>query len=386
VHSPLIAATLTSALLITLAAAGRTRPAPASSTATPAAEPQPTAPAAPAVAPAPAATWFPVDPPSAPPPSTSPTRVAILNFGPPSSWGGQIDDTVGIEVTAEAWRQAADLLQRDGVQVVVVRVNAGGGFYPEISRFHKVFREQYVPRFRTIAWIESAYATGAMSVYAIPEFYFLPGGVYGNCTLANPCLGDAPATSLEEALALMEDASRRALRPTCIMRSMQIQAPLSASIDPATGEIAWFDNTAGDHILNPPGRILLLDSQEAVRFKFASGIAATKEELTAAMGITEVVWAGDDAARFIDQNIRDAHETEKRWQIKYREFLIYYAYAEQAQNRADLGKFASRALLALRELEALQTANPGLAWNADAGPEWRAEKQEAIRKLLRKNP
>ena len=71
-----------------------------------------------------------------------PTRVAILNFGAPGSWNGEIGDTVGIQVSARAWADAVPMLERDGVDVVVVRINSGGGVLAEVLDFFEVFQQQ----------------------------------------------------------------------------------------------------------------------------------------------------------------------------------------------------------------------------------------------------
>jgi len=74
------------------------------------------------------------------------TRVAIMNFGPPSSWQGKTENTVGIEISAQAWKDAVPLLEKDGVQVVVVRINSGGGLANEVPKFHDVYEKEYKPR------------------------------------------------------------------------------------------------------------------------------------------------------------------------------------------------------------------------------------------------
>jgi hypothetical protein len=180
----------------------------------------------------------------------------------------------------------------------------------------------------------------------------------------------------------MEDASRRGKRAPVIMRAMQLQVPLTATIDEKTGEVTWFGDTSGQHMINRPGQILTFTANDAVKFKFARAIAATKEQLAAAMGIKEVVWAGEEASRKIDSDMRAADNTEKRWQLKYREYQVNAGYAEQAQDRTDRGKFAGRALSALRELRGLFKANPGVARQYGIDNDWFEVREQAMKKLL----
>jgi hypothetical protein len=167
------------------------------------------------------------------------------------------------------------------------------------------------------------------------------------------------------------------------MRAMQVQEPLSATIDEKTGEVTWFADTSGQYMLNRPGQILTFTANDAVKFKFARGIAATREELARVMGINEPIWAGEEAAAFIDKNMRDNDRTEKRWQVVAREFDLYYGYAQQAQDKTDRGKFAGHALRALRELRQMVSSNPNFALMYGTNDEWFRVREDALKALLR---
>src|SRR5688572_29574585 len=62
-------------------------------------------------------------------------RVAMINFGPPSTWGDSVGSTVGAEISAAAFDKAIDLLKKDHVTDVIVRVNSGGGLLAELAPF-----------------------------------------------------------------------------------------------------------------------------------------------------------------------------------------------------------------------------------------------------------
>jgi hypothetical protein len=364
---------------------------------TPAAAPAATAPSTSTAAPGnpPASNSATAKPPTAAPPSAdkalataarldgSGTRIAILNFGPPSSWHDEVDSTVGIQINAHAWAEAVKLLEKDKVNIVVVRINSGGGLLAEMEPFQNLFEKVYKKKFRTVGWVESAISCAAMSPYALEEFYFMPNGSLGACTAWGGALQNVEGPELEMIIAQMERVSGWANRSPAIMRSMQVQVPLSATIDEKTGEVTWFQDTSGQYLLNRPGQIFTFTANDAVKFKFARGIAATRDELARVMGINEPVWAGDEAIRFLDQNMRETDKTEKRWQVKYREFELHYAYAEQAQDRTDRGKFAGRALQAIKELRQMFATNPNFGRMNNINEEWFRVREDAIKKLLR---
>ena len=313
------------------------------------------------------------------------TRVAILNFGAPSSWQGEIGDMVGMQCNVDSWKRAIPLLEKDKVDVVVVRINSGGGYGFEVPKFNALYENVYKRKFRLVAWVESAISAAAMSPYVIEEIYFMPNGSLGACTGWSGALQNVEGMQLEQMLAEMEVASELGKRSPAIMRAMQIQVPLSASIDPTTGEVTWFQDTSGQHLLNPANQILTLTANDAVKFKFARGIAATKEELAKAMGLNEVVWAGEEATRFIDENMRATDRTDKRWQLKYQEYELNAGFAEGSQERSDRGKFVGKAIAALRELRSMFATNPNFGMLYDINDEWFRVREEELRKLLRED-
>jgi hypothetical protein len=286
-------------------------------------------------------------------------RVAILNFGPPSTWGGVCGDTVGAEVSASAFEKAIDFLKKDHVTDVVVRVNSGGGLLAELAPFHKVF-DKYKSEFRTVVWVESAISCAAMSPWGLEEFYMMPNGNIGACTAWSGQLKAMQGWPLDQLLIDMEEISKKANRSPYIMKAMQIQSPLSATIDPVTGNVKWFNDTSGEKILNPPDQILTFNAADAVKYKFAKAICASKEELVEAMLGTgvEYEWAGRSASEFIDNSMR----TNDKAQKEAIEVVVKYARAiEEAQaiqEREDRGAAVGRARRFLNQLESWVKQNP----------------------------
>jgi len=311
-------------------------------------------------------------------------RIAILNFGPPSSWQGEIDTTVGIQISADAWKRVIPILEKDGVTDVIVRVNSGGGLLLELERFIEVYEKEYKPRFRTVGWIESAISAAAMSPWVLEEFYFLPEGNIGACTGFSGRLNAIKGVQLEMVLLQMEDASRKGKKDPKIMRSMQIQEPLSASIDERTGQVTWFqDVTSGEHIINPVGEVLTMTANVAVKFGLGKAVAATPDEVARAMGYEEYVWAGKQATDFIDKNMRDNDKADKQWQVAYEKFTRTVQVAAGIQDRQRRGAEVGIARRHLAELKRLFSGNPNFALMYGTDDEWFREQDEMLKRLMR---
>jgi len=312
------------------------------------------------------------------------TRVAILNFGAPSSWMGKVGDMVGVQVAAKAWDEAIPLLEKDGVNVVVVRINSGGGLGMELDRFHKTF-ENYKKKFRTVAWVESAISAAAMAPYVLEEFYFMPEGNLGGCTGWSGSYVSVKGVGLEAMLSTMEDASRSGGHDPKIMRAMQIMEPLSATIG-EDGEVLWFQDLSGKFVVNPKEQVLTFNAEKAMKFKFAKGIAATPDELVKKMGIQEYEMAGEQATRHIDDFMRRTDTTEK----KFTERVVMYSMALETasgiQDRTQRGAEVGRARRLLDEIENDVHRNPNFEFMNPIGElnrEWFMIQREQLKEMMR---
>lgn len=317
-------------------------------------------------------------------------RLCILDFGPPSYWSAEAGNEVGVQISAAAFERAIPILERDGVDVVIIRINSGGGYSLEMRNFHKVFAK-YKEKFRTVAWIESAISAACMSPWILEEFYFMPKGNMGACTEWSGPLIATKGAALEIVLKYMEDISKKANRDPKIMRAMEIMEPLSATIDPVTGQVKWFQDTSGDKVLNPPGQILTMNAEDAVKYKLARAICATKEELAEAIlgkGV-EYEWASKEASDMIDQSIRTNDKAEKdaiEIAVKY---SLALQLAESAQTPEERAAQVGRAKRFLLQLESWVKQNPNLEFHlanqvgALLDREWFEVQKEHLKDLLR---
>ena len=311
-------------------------------------------------------------------------RIALMNFGPPSSWQNEIDTTVGIQISADAWKKAIPMLEKDGVTDVVVRINSGGGLLLELQRFMDLYEKEYKPKFRTVAWIESAISAAAMSPWVLEEFYFMPEGNIGACTGFSGALNAIKGVQLEMILLQMEDASRNGKKDPKIMRAMQIQEPLSATVDERTGQVTWFqDATSGQYVVNPVGQVLTITANEAMKLKLGKAIAATPDELAKAMGYQEYEWAGKQAVDFIDKNMRDNDKADKQWQVVAEKYERTVAVAGGIQDRQQRGAEVGIARRHLAELKRLFSGNPNFALMYETDDAWFREQEEILKRLMR---
>lgn len=320
-------------------------------------------------------------------------RVAIITLG--DRKGGK--DMVGLYMVSDVLRDGIPLLEQEGVTDVVMLFNSGGGSM-ELLKISDVIQNEYKPRFRVVAWIEEAISAAAMSAHCIEEIYFQPIGRYGACTgfygASLVAIKDRP---LEEMLYEMEQISARGGYDPKIMRSMQIMDPLSYTRD-ANGEVKWFQDLSGTSVVNPDGRILTFNSQNALECGFSRGTAASYEELARLMGYQEVEWVGEKVAgvpypvckaeklqrEFRDRTQVDAENTN----TYFRSYQSAVGYAQGAADRKQREKMVGIARRELDRIEAMVRKNKHIATmvigaDLDRFKDWIEEQREFLKDLLR---
>lgn len=240
--------------------------------------------------------------------------VAVLNFGPAEDEIRTVEpDFVGVRVCAQDFRDVVPVLQREGVTVVVVRIRSNGGYNEEADLFAEVLAEEFLPKFRTVAWVENAVGAAARAAWVFPEIYVTPEARLGPCQITSRHPEEIfEWTVVEEDLRRGERLSALGKRDPRIMRSMQITEPLSARID-ESGAVTWTQSAAGPFVVNPRGKRLSFDAESATKFGIARAVASTRDELAAAMGYAgEVVWGGQESAAFIEDRRHERIAAERR--------------------------------------------------------------------------
>ena len=304
-----------------------------------------------------------------------------------------LEGMVGTQFSHKPLKEAIPMLEEEGVDVVVFKINSGGGLLYELSFLQDVIHNEYKPKFHVVAWIESAISAAAMTAHVIEEIYFMPQGNYGACTGYSGELVAMKDRGLEEVLYMMERASAKGQHHPAIMRSMQIDEPLSCTIKP-NGDVEWYNSEEGEFLVNPRGRILTFDADQAVRFKFAKGQAATIEELEKQMGYAELEWVGETvpgvpfpvskAEKHQREWRKSMSEAETNLQSNFAKYEISIANARAAQDDRERGAFVGKASHQLAIMEAAFKKHPILGLLSGIDEQWFEDQKELLRRLRRR--
>jgi len=174
-------------------------------------------------------------------------------------------------------------------------------------------------------------------MHPIEEIYFMPEASYGGSVAFSSQGGTAKAmegAGLEQMLQYGELASSYGKHNPLIMRAMQIQIPLSVDID-EDGVAHWREDLEGRYIVNTPDRILTFNSQQAMKYGFAKGIASTKDELVEKMGYKEWVEVGQD----VDEEQQRFRENMKQAELELAKAYRNFDFAIQSGNISRARKF-----------------------------------------------
>lgn len=286
----------------------------------------------------------------------------------------QNGDMVGVYMVAHILERAIPTLEKelgtDKTGVLVLRVHSGGGFGLEVQKIVDVIQNEYKSRWRTVGWIDTAISAAAMSSHILEEIYFTSRGNYGACTGFYGSL-DRPVEGreLQESLVQMERISAKAGWDPLIMRAMQIQQPVSATID-EVGNVKFHDDLSGDFIVNRPREILTFNCRSAEKIKFSRGTADTLDELTKLMGYKELNWVGKKVAgspwpisksEKIQMDFRRQAAEDERLTNHYFQSLQMQMEAAQAAPRDQRAAFVGRAKQTLGKLKNMLRNNPNFA-------------------------
>jgi hypothetical protein len=311
-------------------------------------------------------------------------------------------DMVGVYMVAEVLQRAVPVIEeelgKEGDRIVALRIMSGGGYGMEVQLICDVLDYEYKSRWRTVGWIDSAISAAAMSAHILDEIYFTTQANYGACTGFYGSL-DRPVEGfeLEQALYQMEKISARAGYNPLIMRAMQIQQGLSASID-ENGNVQYYnDASSGDIVVNRPMEILTFNAQSAARVKFSKGTADTLDELNKAMGYNEVEWVGK-AVKNVPWPVSKAEKMQMDFRRKVKidedntnryfgNYQTVAGLAAQSQDRAQRAMLVGKARQALGQIDAMIRNNPTFARNLWGGrqeyKDWYSEQDRMLRELLR---
>jgi len=258
--------------------------------------------------------------PATPAPETSPNRTASPRPAPADPNARRIafitlEEMVGPFMNARALAHSIDLLEDDKPEIVVLQINSGGGIGLEVQKLSDVIEHKIKPKYRVVAWVESAISAAAMTAWTCEEIYMMKEGNIGAATGYRMLNGRAEAVEgeeLEMVLRQMEQISERGNHNPLVMRAMQVPTNLSADIDPSTGAVTWRNDLSGQYIVSTEKQILTFNSIDAVRFGVARAIADNKDELARALGCSSWVEVGADADEYQVRFREDVQQAQVR--------------------------------------------------------------------------
>lgn len=315
-------------------------------------------------------------------------KVAFISLGDPPD-----KDMVGPFMNADALEHSIELLNEmpdeTRPDIVVLKINSGGGALFEIQQLSDVIEEEIKPKYQVVAWIESAISAAAMTAYTVEDIYFMSKGNFGAATGFRMVGGRAEAVEgeqLEQVLYMMELIAERGGHNPLVMRAMQVEQELSADID-ENGVVTWRPDLEGEYVVNPKDRILTFNSQDATRFKFAKGVADSKSELMQLIvGDREWVEVGQQA----DEYQHEFRDNVFLAQTEINELATKLNLEMQAAQRSRgdenaLGRHAGAARRYLAQIRSWVRKAPSLEVYAGWTPERFREVEEQIRDFTRQN-
>lgn len=295
-------------------------------------------------------------------------------------------DMVGTHMNASALRRSIDSLEGEDIDVVVLVITSGGGFVSEITLLSDVIHKEIKPKYRVVAWIETAISAACMTAWNCEEIYMTKQGNIGGAVAftTNPETGKSVALEgddLEMMLRMGEKISKRGKRDPLILRSMQMFTPLSCDID-QYGNVKWFSNAQGEFLINPANRILTFNSLVAEKFGISKATADTKEELMLRMGINEWVESGLEAHEGMLKFLKNVDIFEKRINALWAEYQMALQLAgggDEELRKRGIG----RARKALSKMRGLVRRAPSFEEYTIFTPEWFAQRDQELRDLGR---
>lgn len=195
-------------------------------------------------------------------------------------------------------------------QIVIMRINSGGGLVTEGDEIHVVLN-RLKKKHRLVAWIEEAISGAAFTGLHADEIYFMDVGSLGAITMfagATSITGRQLEAWLEKVFEVGESGGRDGHVIRCMVYS-----PLECSydVDEETGKVTWYQDTSGKYVLSNKEDNLTFTATDAVRSKFAQGRANSEYELFKAMQLVDGTYVVSNAGKRFAEDWQKAQDGAK---------------------------------------------------------------------------
>ena len=190
-------------------------------------------------------------------------------------------------------------------QIIILRINSGGGSVTEGDRISKSLtriREKH----RLVAWLEEAISGAAFTAMHCPEIYFMKVGTMGSITKFS---GDgsggqksAEGADLQAWIERVAEVAEGGGRNGQVGRAM-VYSPIIVSYtkDPKTGKVTFFPDKSGEVVLSDEKDNLTFNADRAMDCGYINGVADTPDELFAAMQLAPGTYEVNDAGKRIGE-------------------------------------------------------------------------------------
>ncbi|MCH2134761.1 MAG: hypothetical protein MK116_13545 [Phycisphaerales bacterium] len=201
-----------------------------------------------------------------------------------------LSGTVGIEFRPEEIEEITRQADARGPgQTIVLEIDSGGGLVAEgMIIMEKIF--DACDRHTVVAWVDHAISGASWTALCCDLIVFKKHGHTGGITIM---IGNktAPEATVMDWLQKLEKLLVTKNRPKYWARPFVLeQSYLSATKDPDTGEVKWFDDLSGERVFSGPGQNLMFNASEAEEYGFSYGTANTPEELAELLDLPEGSW------------------------------------------------------------------------------------------------
>ncbi|MBX3354812.1 MAG: hypothetical protein KF724_03835 [Phycisphaeraceae bacterium] len=205
-------------------------------------------------------------------------------------------------------------------QIMVMRINSGGGLVLEGDRIH-VSLQRIKRKHRLVAWIEEAISGAAFTALHADEIYFMDVGSLGAITMGGGGIS-IKGQQLDAWLNKIYEVCEIGGRPGFLCRCM-VHSSFEASydVDDETGLVTWHQDTTGQFVVSRSGDNLSFNATDAVRSGFAQGRANTEAELFEAMQLAPDTYVVSHVGKRIAEDWRRTQEDCKR---EYQQLLRDY--------------------------------------------------------------
>ena len=210
-------------------------------------------------------------------------------------------------------------------QIIILRINSGGGSVTEGDRISKSLsriREKH----RLVAWLEEAISGAAFTAMHCPEIYFMKIGTMGSITKFS---GDgsggqksAEGADLQAWIERVAEVAEGGGRNGQVGRAM-VYSPIMVSYtkDPKTGKVTFFPDKTGEVILSDEKDNLTFNADRAMDCGYINGVADTPDELFAAMQLAPGTYEVNDAGKRIGEQWDRTLEKAKKQRTELQQDL-----------------------------------------------------------------